>query len=208
MPFNCTLCAREALYEQRIQLAQTLLQNETATQDVESHLGGKRLTAGTAIVPPTTNKSQEDHGTWALDRARAEQSSSKEKTQDILNHVEALRNATATMKAEITKRKVQLLQRKADLKTATDELSRREAVALGPAEDGVRRIEHRWEAMHRKTVESRVFLCREAAHLYGLQQRKAKRVGRDIYLIGGVPIADLRDLNGTRSLPFLWLVQY
>lgn len=207
LPFHCTLCAREALYELRIQLAQTLLQNETAATDVESHLGEKRLIAGKAIVP-VTNKSHEDSGTWALDRARAEQSSSKEKTQDILNHVDALRHATATVKVEIVKRKAQLLQRKADLKTATDELARREVVALAPAENGVSRMKHRWDAMHHRTVESRVFLCREAAHLYGLQQRQAKRVGRDLYLIGGIPIADLRDLNSTRSLLFLWRVQY
>jgi len=47
------------------------------------------------------------------------------------------------------------------------------------------------------TLEARVFLCKEAAQLYGLQQRKRKRGSseNDVYVIEEILIADLRELN-------------
>jgi Vacuolar sorting 38 and autophagy-related subunit 14 len=53
------------------------------------------------------------------------------------------------------------------------------------------------DALHARTAESRFFLCRETANLYGLVQRKRRKGagGRDAYFIGGVPIVDIRDIN-------------
>lgn len=201
LPFNCTTCARTALYDPRIQLVQTLLQSEAIGKDVESHLVAKPATS----KKKAATKSPEVSPTWTLEQTIGEQVVSTERTQDILTHVEALRKETDSMRNEVARRKARLLRRRSDLKFATDALSQREAVAIDPVEQGVRRMEHRWEAMHTKTAESRVFLCREAAQLYGLQQRKRKRGGpmRDVYLIGGIPIADLRDLN-SKYLGFLF----
>lgn len=193
LPFNCTACARNALYEPRVQLAQTLLESEAIGKDVESHLVAKP----TASKKRVATKSPEVSPTWKLEQTIVEQVAVTERTQDILSHVEALRKETDSMRIEVATRKAKLVQRRSDLKSAADALSQREVVAIDPVEKGVRRMEHRWDAMHTKTAESRVFLCREAAQLYGLQQRKRKRGGpsRDVYLIGGIPIADLRDLN-------------
>lgn len=193
LPFNCTSCARNALYEPRVKLAQTLLQGEAIGKEVESHLVAKPATSKKKV----TTKSPEVSPTWILEQTIGEQVASTERTQDILSHVEALRKETDSMRIEVAKRKAKLLWRRSDLKSANDALSQREAMEIDPLEKGVRRMEHRWDAMHTKTAESRVFLCREAAQLYGLQQRKRKRggPGRDVYLIGGIPIADLRDLN-------------
>lgn len=201
LPFNCTTCARTALYDPRIQLVQTLLQSEAIGKDVKNHLVAK---PATSKKKPAT-KSPEFSPTWTLEQTIGEQVASTERTQDILTHVEALRKETDSMRNEVARRKARLLRRRSDLKFANDALSQREAVAIDPVEQGVRRMEHRWEAMHTKTAESRVFLCREAAQLYGLQQRKRKRGGpmRDVYLIGGIPIADLRDLN-SKYLGFLF----
>lgn len=193
LPFNCTACARNALHDPRIQLVQTLLDSEAIGKDVEGHLVAKPATSKKKLAP----KSPDVSPTWTLGQTVGEQVASTERTQDTLSHVEALRKETDNMRNEVAKRKSKLLRRRSDLKSATDALSQREAVAIDPVEQGVRRMEHRWDAMHTKTAESRVFLCREAAQLYGLQQRKRKRggPGRDVYLIGGIPIADLRDLN-------------
>lgn len=199
LPFNCITCARNVLYEPRIQLAQTLLQSEAIGKDVESHMVAEPVTS----KKKAATKSPESSSTWTLEQTLGEQVASTERTQDILSHVEALRNENDVMKNEVAKRKAKLIRRHSDLKSAKDALTQREAVAIDPVEKGLRRMELRWDAMHTKTAESRVFLCREAAQLYGLQQRKRKRSGpgRDVYLIGGVPIADLRDLN-SKSITF------
>lgn len=196
LPFHCTICARNAIYEPRIRIAQILLQNEAASNAVERKIGTRKAPAGRS-ESPSNKKSQEASTVWTVQRANVEQAISTEKTEQILTHVKALQNHTEAMKAEITRRKARISQRKRDLQSSREELAVREATALEPVERGVRRMEHRWDAMHAKTLESRVFLCREAAHLYGLQRRKTKKetVGGYAYFIGGMSIPDLRDLD-------------
>lgn len=200
LPFNCTLCARDALYQPRIQLAQTLLHTESLGKEVERNVVATskrekvKSSAGARI-------SDLNH-TWTIHRAASDQSISEEKTQVVLSHVEALREETQKIKADIAARKASLLKRRAEFASAKQELSQSQASALDPVDKGIKRTEHRWEIMHNKTAESRLFLCREVAQLYGLHQRKRKKggLGRDVYFIGGVPIADLRELNSMHVL--------
>ena len=142
-------------------------------------------------------RTSDPNSTWTVHRAASEQVISENKTQSVLSHVEALREETQQIKSEIAARKVRLLRRRSEFNSAKQELSQSQASAVEPVDKSIKRTEHRWEVMHNKTAESRLFLCREVALLYGLQQRKRKKggLGRDVYLIGGVPIADLRDLN-------------
>lgn len=199
LSFNCITCAQNAVYEPRIQLVQTLLQKEALGKEVERNIAV--VSTGSKNKTSSAAKSTENHSSWVLEQTCGEQVASNERTQVILTHIEALRKETDDMKIEIAKKKAKLLKRRSDLKSASDESMQREAVILDPMEKTIRRVEHRWDAMHTKTAESRMFLCQEAAHLYGLQQRKRKRggSGRDVYLIGGIPIVDLRDLNSTSA---------
>lgn len=137
------------------------------------------------------------NSTWTVHRIASEQLMSETKTQTLVSHVEALHEEIQSIKSEIAARKARLLRRRSEFTSAKQELSRSQASAVEPVNKSIKRTEHRWDVMHNKTAESRLFLCREAAMLYGLQQRKRKKggLGRDVYLIGGVPIADLRDLN-------------
>lgn len=196
LPFHCTICARNAVYESRIRIAQMLLENEAASTAVERKIGTKNTAAGRS-EPPPDKKSQETSLAWTIKQANADRAISTEKTEQILTHVKALQKQTETIKAEIARRKASVSQRKKDLQSSREELAVREATALEPFERGVKRIQHRWDAMHAKTLESRVFLCREAANLYGLQRRKTKKevTGGYAYFIGGTAIPDLRDLD-------------
>ena len=195
LPFNCTLCARDALYQPRIQLAQTLLHKESLGKEVERSVKGTSQPKKSANS--TSSRSTEPKAAWAIERAEAERKASEDATQTLLGHVESLREEMQKAKAEIAERKAKLQKRRSDFASAKLELSQSQANALEPVEKGIRRTEHRWEILHTKTAEARLFLCREAALLYGLQQRERKRgsLGRDVYVIGGVPIPDLRDLN-------------
>ena len=133
----------------------------------------------------------------AIDRLKSEQLKSTERNQAILAHIEALRAETKQIKADIAKRKISLNVRRSTLEAAKKDLLQKQATAIKPINKSITRIEHRWEALHTTSAESRVFLCREAASLYGLHQRRRKKgtTGRDTYMIGGVPIVDLRDIN-------------
>ena len=198
--FHCTLCAREALHEPRIQLALILLREEALGRDVERNSSQQKATIYNN-QSKVGSKAQEPSPSWALERATAERVASDEKTEDILSHVEALRTQTKDMKAEISKRRKNLAMRRSTLELATQTISQRQTSTIEPLEKGVKRTKHRWDALHAATVEARIFLCREAAQLYGLQQRKRKRGGpvKDVYVVAGIPIADLRELNSPNT---------
>ncbi len=204
LPFNCSSCARNVLYETRIQLTQTILESEAVGKDVESNTAVKpALSQNKASI---NAKFPDISPAWALEQAISEQAASAERTRDILIHVEALRIETEKTRIETAKRKASVLKRRSDLKSATS-ASQHESGALDPLEKSIRRIEHRGDVLHTKTREARVLLCQETAQLHGLEQRKRRRDGAasDIYHIGGVPIADLTELNSLylASVPFL-----
>ena len=195
LPFNCTLCTRDALYQPRIQLAQTLLHTESLGKEVEQNVleTSKKDRNWSSAGTKTSNLNQ----TWTFHRATSDRIASEKKTQNVLSHVEALHEEIEKIKAEISERKKRLLRRRSEFSSAKQELSQSQESAVESVDKGIKRTEHRWDVMHNKTAESRLFLCREVALLYGLHQRKRKKggLGRDVYFIGGVPIADLRDLN-------------
>lgn len=180
-----------------------LLQNEATSTTVERRIGLKKGPAG-PNQSPSNKKSQETSLVWTLQRINTEQAISTDKTEETLTHLKALQDQMETIKVEIAHRKARISQRKKDLRSSQEELAVHEASSLEPVERGIRRIEHRWDAMHAKTLESRGFLCREAAHLYGLQRRKAKKeiLGGYVYVIGGMPIPDLRELDSKGTARF------
>lgn len=204
LPVNCSLCAREALYQPRVQLVQALLQKEKIGKEVE------RITVVPSNVrenttPKATRQSEPPPSTiWTIQCAAAEQVLSDEGTNSTLRHVQNLRDVIQQTRHEVAERKARLQRRQSEFGSAKQELSQIQATRTEPVEESIRRTEHRRGIMHNKTAESRLYLCREAALLYGLQQRKRKRggLGRDVYFIGGVPIADIRDLNSMHNFRF------
>lgn len=197
LPFNCTICARDALYQARIQQAQVLLETESLGKDIKRRTEGVTLPKG--VVHAGGAKSQDPDPTWIVQRAKAEQVDSRDKTNIIITHVDTLREETQTMKADIAARKARILRRRSDFASAKQELSHSQSGTIESLERAIKRTTHRWDVLHKKTAESRMFLCKEVAHLYCLQQHKRKKgaSAREVYSIAGIPIADLKELNST-----------
>lgn len=194
LPFDCTTCARNALYGPRIQHAQVLLEAETLAHEVENKV---TLSRSGQSHNDTSATPRDVHLTFAAERLAAEQAIVEERTGAILAQADSLRQQTKEMKDYISREKANLSERRSTLDAANKRLSERRNNDLEPLEKGIKRTEYHWDALHSKTAEARSFLCTEAAQLYGLQQRKRKKgiPGRDLYLIGGTIICDLRELN-------------
>lgn len=204
LPFNCTSCARNAVYEPRLQHARVLLQKEALGNDVEQAVTRAQGRGGTGSLPKSARSTDASvPNRLYVGRLASEQHESAERTQTILGHVEALREGMKEIKTDIAKRKALLTQRRFALATAKKELGRQESTAAEPIEKSMAKTENRWQATHKMSAEARIFLCREAAQLYGLKSRKRQKgeVGRDSYMIGGVPIVDLRDINSMAPQP-------
>lgn len=204
LPFNCTTCARNAIYEPRLQHARVLLQKEALGNDVENVVKKAQATGGVGPLSRSPRNTEASiPSRLYVERLGSEQYESTERTQAILGHVESLREGVKEIKADIAKRKFLLTQRRAALVSIKKELEHLESTATEPFHKSITKTENRWQATHKMSAEARVFLCKEAAQLYGLKPRKRQKdeAGRDSYMIGGVPIVDLRDINSMSSYP-------
>ena len=188
---NCTSCARNALYGPRIRQAQVLLEVEALGQEVEKNVKSSRHQI------ESLDKLDEVFPTYAIELACAERVKLDDRTDTIVAQADLLRRQTQELKGYIDKKKVELSQHRSTLSNATRRLSKRADSEFEPLQKDINRTGSHWDALHTKTAEARSFLCREAAQLHGLQQRRRKKgaPGRDVYLIGGSHISDLRDLN-------------
>lgn len=204
LPFNCTVCALNILYQPRLKHAQLLLEKESIEKQVEQSISSSEKTFRTSSPSSGLNK-QEANPAWSITRASADQTTSEERTGAIHSHIQLLRQETQQMKADIAARKSRLLQRRSELSSAQKEYSHSQELSLNPVEKDIRRVTNRWENLQTRTAESKVFLCKEVAHLYGLQHHKRRKGvrGRDLYTIGGVTIVDLRELNSMPQVPRL-----
>ncbi|KAI9818947.1 MAG: hypothetical protein M1832_004115 [Thelocarpon impressellum] len=176
LPFHCVACARNALYELRLQNAGTLLHREALGREVEG--------AAASDLP-------------GLEREASQALESRERVAELRSHSTVLRAEIETGKADISRLKTSLAARRSDLASRTHNLPSRRATTLASVERGIARMKQTAVQQHQMTAESRVFLCQEAANLYGLRQRRRRKGGvvKEDYIIGGVGIVDLRDLN-------------
>ncbi|KAI9714191.1 MAG: hypothetical protein M1812_006412 [Candelaria pacifica] len=195
LSFNCSTCARSALYGLRVELGQALLDNNTFVRQINPIIAS-------ATKEPSSSRAAtgQKWSRLSIEEASAKAERSAERTLEISGHLQILRKEIEEGKAEIAKRKAALAQRRSDASSANHNLKARRAATLETVEKGTKKLNHRWNSLHTKTVEARVFLCREAADLYRLRQRKRKKGGsfKEDYTIGGVGIVDLRDLNSMR----------
>ncbi|KAL3455557.1 UV radiation resistance protein and autophagy-related subunit 14-domain-containing protein [Aspergillus heterothallicus] len=164
----CPTCARNSLYQLRLENASVLLEKEYLSQQIEDAVTSKL----SAENPQTTDR--ENCKIWALQSIINRQTQSYERTKSLAAQIESLRS----------------------------EIQDRNAGALTSIQNNHKRTDHLWNTLHTKTAEARIFLCREVASLYGLRQKVKKRNNelKELYMIGGVNIFDLRDLNGRSSL--------
>ncbi|KAF2836469.1 hypothetical protein M501DRAFT_939727 [Patellaria atrata CBS 101060] len=199
LQFHCPTCVRTALYPVRIALATTLIDKEKVGQHVEALVNNTDAPTNRSItLSGALFDLHESAKTADLERVRAEITEVEERVRLITEQAELLKRQVEASKKEIAAKKAAAAQRRSDAESAKHEVESRRANELNKLSKTTKHSGYRWDSQHGDTVHARMFLCREAASLAGLKQRK-RRVKdgsvRDEYIIGGVPIVDLRHLN-------------
>ncbi|KAJ5441324.1 hypothetical protein N7491_003730 [Penicillium cf. griseofulvum] len=199
LSFHCPTCARNQLYQLRIDSTQVLLEKEALGKQIETALLGSVSPHGQDLVD--TDKACSPR--WVLQTISTRHAVSLAKRELVSHQIAALKSEIKTKKAEIAKQKEALARRRSDAESANFQLEEREAGILAGVQNTSKRVEHVWHSLHSKTAESRIYLCREVANLYGLRKTTKKGQGRETYVLGSGYIVDLRDMNGKfpRSLP-------
>ena len=197
LPFYCPGCARNAVYELRLEQAKGLLAREASQKDaVEtvSHGPESARSDKDAASSPEVNS-------WDIYRVTEEKEAAGCRIHEIETRADVLRKEIQSARSDLSKLKSALDRRRADFASATHNLVGRRKSTVESVDKNIKRVSYRADQQHQRTAESRIYLCREAAKLCGLQQRRRRRGDgtREDYFIGGVGIVDLKDLG--RKLP-------
>jgi hypothetical protein len=198
--FYCPTCASNQLYTLRIDNARVLLEKETLGRQVEKALLHQRsptLSHHRSEECSTQSPNEVSSPQEALQIINAKAESSIRR-KELALQIQHLKSEIKDRQLDISQRRLTLARRRSDAESSKFQLESREIALLCGVQNTIKRTEHLWHSLHSKTAEARIFLCREVANLYSLRQwiRQDGNEMKETYVIGGVPIIDLRDLNG------------
>ncbi|KAE8147562.1 UV radiation resistance protein and autophagy-related subunit 14-domain-containing protein [Aspergillus avenaceus] len=196
----CPTCARNQLYQLRIENAKILLEEEYLRQQIDNAVCSSHFPQASTdrYGEEQYNARGGDHTLWIIKTTTSEKIGSSIRTKALATQVENLQDEIKNKKCNISQRRLALARRRSDAESAKYQLADRETAMLSSIQNNTKRTDHLWHTLHSRTAEARIFLCREAANLYDLRQRMKKKDGevKEVYTIGGIPILDLRDMNG------------
>lgn len=190
LAFCCISCSRNSLYLSRLQQAQVLLHKEELGKQVARALSHDTPLEDSEIFSRRV----------VFQRTKARRTQACEASQTFRTLIQEIEAEIELIRLKIAYQKPRNQRRAQVLAKASGDLAQQEREV--PSQEATAKHLHRWQSVHSKTADSRFFLCREAANLYGLQHHKRKKGVpqiHEIYAIGGVPIHDLRDINSRRA---------
>lgn len=197
LPFLCPTDARNQLYEPRLRHAQALLEKDALDKEI-SALASRDAASESATPQATVSETQRLR--WSIDQTLAEQGLVVDRTQQIIEKADELRASIAKARADIAKKKSSINNRKNELEKARNGLEARQKRVLEDMSKSTKMASYRWNHCHVMTVQSRAFLCAEAAAFYNLQRLRTKDRWLDEYGIAGVKIVDLRNMNSATPI--------
>ncbi|KAH7256485.1 UV radiation resistance protein and autophagy-related subunit 14-domain-containing protein [Fusarium tricinctum] len=180
LPFLCTVDARNAIFEGRMENVQLLIKNEGLQQEIND------------LLNETSTPSKD-----RKESLQAQQRTAEDRTSQILAAADKLRSDIKAAREEIQARKAALSRRKADIASVSDGLVERRIRRQQDVEKEIGMSRYKWSRGADDMARTRSFLCMEAARLYGLERVKEGSSGKYEYYLGGIPVVDLTGMNSS-----------
>jgi hypothetical protein len=194
LAFYCQTCARTGLYDLRVRHALALVEREAVARKVENFTSRRDPQPKRPEIPSQDAKDQR----WTFEAAQVDINLATEKISAAKLSSKKLRSEVTSKRNRVAELHRQLDQKRSELGAAKHGILPRREATLYEVEQNIQKNRHRLNVSHNTTVRARIVLCREAASLYGLKH-KQRRVNNEIkeeYHIAGLPIIDIRELNG------------
>lgn len=196
----CVSCALTTIYQSRHHQAQILIQCRTSSNNVTLHIDAEK---GIGCLPAAA---QTVELTESANKSRHEQQKSQTELIDqrlaaIRLQQQALRDLIAEAKASNTERHGSLAKATCELQSAKLELNQSYAEDCAQAKADLLRSNTRLAKVRSRIADGRLKLCRETARLASLNVRRRRTSDATIeseYMLGGLPLPDLRNINTVR----------
>lgn len=198
----CPSCARAAIYESRIQQIHGLLEKEQLHKRIDTVVQGASVSD---IVPQSPDAQSVDLAESSkklqISRWKTQTTVIEQRIEDIKEQQMRLREQIENAKADNERRRQDCRQRRSEIRKAAFDLKSRKPQLVDPMHSEIKRLHHKLGKVNNRLMEGRVQLCRETANIAGLSLRKRKTTDgkyREDYIIAGIHIPNLRELNMAR----------
>ncbi|KAK5172323.1 uncharacterized protein LTR77_003961 [Saxophila tyrrhenica] len=195
----CASCVQATLYTPRIEQAGALLSREKAHTHVEAILrpGNHGVIAA---LPEDADYDAIEVGvkSHSFERANVERQAAEARVNRITAKAEQLKQQIEQYKSSAARQKDENARRRDEITGERKKLEKQHFGAIDPVYTVIRKAEHRLNKIHGRTAEAREYICRAESSLAGLKKGK-DRDGRSLYWLDGLPIPDLRDMNGSNG---------
>lgn len=196
--FLCASCARTAAYLPRLEHAQILLEKVTLSSKVEQSISNDQASSNSSTLDQTANIRKVWHNELKhVQINEIKQTLEQSKATRDRIHVECkdLRDQIAELKAKIAEKRRNMVTIKSKLPQGRESHLSSLAAANSSTTSSFTRLQQR-------STSNRATLCREAAFLMRLRQRRRQKdaLGKDQYSIAGLTLPDLRDISNVRCV--------
>jgi len=189
---HCPACARAAIYDLRIQYANTLVSRSTLAREVEACV--KRSKDGTAV-----NLEAEDAAAALRHSAQLEEADeARRRIERIMEQNHILRERISGYKDQVAQKKADIARRRAELQAHREKAEQTSDTPMTAIQSSIKTLTSRHDRQHRHLVQARASLCAQAARLSYLRKTRvldSDNIEQDVYTIAGLPLPDLRTLN-------------
>ncbi|KAJ5577796.1 uncharacterized protein N7459_006760 [Penicillium hispanicum] len=176
LPILCPTCARNRLYQLRLETTQIILEREALGRQIERIVSHDNSQSQKPVCEARHVDTEHEYSRQrALQTVSSQQTTSLHRNNNIAQRINYLKAEIKAQKAVISGHRDVLVRRRSDAESAKYQRGEREAAILTGIQNTTKKTEHLWHSLHSKTAEARIFLCREAANLYGLRQKSAKK---------------------------------
>lgn len=193
---TCASCVQATLYAPRVEQAAALLGREKAHTHAEAVVrpGNDGILAA---LPEDADWEAIQVGVRAHRQERDQMTKQivDSKVKDITDKAEQLKLQIEQHRAYIAGAREGHERRHRDLAQKVETLRRDHEVAMQGVDASARKTKSRLRRAHDRTVEARTVICKATGSLSLLRKVKMKDA-KSIFWLAGLPIPDLRDLNG------------
>ena len=191
LPLYCPVDVRNQVYDSRVALAHSLIENERLEGQINSL--AEAATSSSSSSPASDLRP----GRARVDLCRAEEQAAVDRTDEIIARADKLRAHVDAARKEIEERKAAIGKRKADLAAESATAPARRTKQQDESQRALYLLGRKWDRDADNMAATRGFLCMEAARLYGL--RRVKKGGAVHYELGGLEIMDLASMNSAST---------
>lgn len=196
--FLCASCARTSAYLPRLEYAQILLEKVNLSSKVEQSISYDQTPSGSNKPDQTAD----DRKVWHNELKHVQINEIKQTIQHSKVTRDQIHVECKGLRDQIMELKAKIAEKRRNLATIKSKVPQNRDSNLSSLSAANSTTTSSFARLQQRSSSNRATLCREAAFLMRLRQRRRQKdaIGKEQYSIAGLTLPDLRDISNVRCV--------